>query len=80
VKRYIVVEDDPINCKSVEEAALADLYILLEHVGLSGWNLVRSGQVQAGDRYWSSDRLIWLPITVNDFRDVSEFDAVIRKG
>ena len=47
---------------------------------LLGYYLIHSGKVQAGDKYWSAKLLAWLPITVNDGRDVVQFDAVIRKG
>jgi hypothetical protein len=47
---------------------------------LGGWKLVSSGPVSFGDKFWSSKHQAWLPITVNDFRNVSEIDAVIRRG
>ena len=47
---------------------------------LSGYHLIHSGKVQANDKYWSAKLLAWLPITINDGRDIAEFDAVIRKG
>ena len=45
-----------------------------------GYRIVYEGQVLAGDKYWDSKLLAWLPITVNDGRMVVEFSAVIRKS
>ena len=47
---------------------------------LRGYKRVTSGKVQSGDKYWDPKLLAWLPITVNDGREVAEFVAVIRKG
>ena len=47
---------------------------------LDDYHLVESGEVRGGDKYWDPDRLAWIPVTVNDCRDCSEFAAVIRKG
>jgi hypothetical protein len=48
----------------------------------SGWYRVNKGLTLAGDKYWSYEKMAWLPVTVNSDqsqRPFSEFAAVIRK-
>ena len=48
----------------------------------TGWHRVISGFTRAGDKYWSSFHLAWLPITTGSDlsqKDVQGFDAVIRR-
>jgi hypothetical protein len=46
----------------------------------TGWHIVKSGPCRAGDKYWSTDKLAWLPITVNSDYMAEKFLAVIRRG
>lgn len=48
----------------------------------NGWRRVESGTTCCWDKYWSPEKLAWLPITVNsEFsgEPVGDFAAVIRK-
>jgi hypothetical protein len=45
-----------------------------------GWRIVRIGSAYAGDKYWDKERGAWIPVTVNQQKQVSDFAAVIRKG
>jgi hypothetical protein len=49
----------------------------------NSWGLVKAGVTSMGDKYWSYERLAWLPVTVNGAesgRPVAEFAAVIRRS
>ena len=44
----------------------------------TGWHLVKSGPLRAGDKYWQ--KTAWLPVTTNSHYMAENFPAVIRKG
>jgi len=43
-----------------------------------GWEVV-TGPLLSNDRYWSAEKLIWLPVTVNSFYLAEDFPVAIRK-
>jgi hypothetical protein len=48
----------------------------------TGWYQVTKGLSQVEDKYWSYEKMAWLPITVNSResgREIEYFAALIRK-
>jgi hypothetical protein len=45
----------------------------------TGWHIVKSGPCRGSDKFWSTDKLAWLPITKNSGFMAEKFLAVIRK-
>lgn len=45
----------------------------------TGWHLIKSGPLCAGDKTWSAEKLAWLPVTTNSFYMAENFPAAIRK-
>lgn len=46
----------------------------------TGWHLVKTGPLCAGDKYWDSELLAWAVVTVNSHYMAEYFSAVIRRG
>ncbi len=51
-----------------------------DNLVLDGWFRVPFGPARAGDKYWDEKRGVWMPVTVNQRRNVEDYPAVIRKG